>query len=78
MANVFFRLVRSNADVVEDREFVAQVGETENGPWTDISPWLPTRLEAKAFIEERMRGLYLQRNRRNTTVVDTFSGGTTL
>ena len=75
--NMELRIVRSVAVDIEDREFRVQILiDEENDIWKYVSPWYPTRPEARVRAQEMLREFRRSERRNGTfTVVDEFSSG---
>jgi len=76
MADVFFRVVRTNPINTEDREFCVQCGETIDGPWDRVTKWFNAKAKATTWVEEKLLELAKVNTRRTVVVVDTYSGTT--
>ena len=76
MADVFFRVVRTNPVNVENREFCVQRGETVDGPWHKVTQWFNIKAKATNWVEEKLAEMAKSEVRRQLTVVDVYSGST--
>lgn len=74
---IYFRVVRSNAVLPADREFLVQVSNTGlAGSWETASRWFQTLSAAEAKAAELLKLATAPAKRSSFTIVSSYSGET--
>lgn len=76
---IFLRVARSNAEAVEQQEYIVQVSRTgEDNTWEVASQWFPALELAEARAREILDEAALIAHRATITIVSSFSGDTSV